>query len=175
MQRITVFMALLLISFHSFAFNYTVELTEQQLQQQLSRIMPIQQEKFLVTVILSDPILELAKDSDQIGLFANIKMTAPGGIQGSGRAKIMGNIRYKSETGSFYLNNPKIAHIEVDQIPEQYHSNIKELAQMALTNTMTNRALFTLRDDNKQEKLAKSVLKSVTVNSGKIIINLEMN
>jgi len=175
MQRTFVFLTLIFATFNSWAFEYTVEVTEQQLQQQLARIMPVQQEKYFVTVVLSDPVLELAKEGNEVGLFANIKMMAPGGIQGSGRAKVMGGISYKKETGSFYLDNPKIAHLEVDQIPAQFHENIKELAQMALSNSMANRALFTLRDENVQEKLAKSVLQSVKIASGKIVMVLQMN
>ena len=175
MRRIVYLVVLFFASTSCWAFDYTVEVTQQQLQEQLTRMMPIQKEEFFVTVELSNPVLELVDEGNQIGMFANIKMTAPGGIQGSGRTKVMGGISYKKETGSFYLHDPKIAQLEIDQIPVQFHSNIRQLAQMALSSSMTNRALITLRDDNMQQKLAKSMLQSVKIAGGKLLITLQVN
>jgi hypothetical protein len=174
MFRLAIFLATLVIANTSWAFSYTVEFTEQQLQQQISRLMPITKEHMLITVTLSDPVLELGGQNHNIGVTANMKIQAPGGIQGTGRTKIVGDISYKKENGSFYLYKPEIAHIEIDQIPAEFHANIRDLAQLALSNSISNKALFTLKDNNEQQRLAKSVLQSVTVTPGKLVIVLSL-
>jgi len=174
MFRLTIFLATLLVATTSWGFSYTLEFTQQQLQQQISRLMPIKKEQMLITVTLSDPVLELGGQNHNIGVTANMKIQAPGGIQGTGSTKIVGDISYKKETGSFYLYKPKIAHIEIDQIPAQFHSNIKDLAQLALSNSISKKALFTLKDNNEQQRLAKSVLQSVTVAPGKLVVVLSL-
>lgn len=175
MPRILVFLLMILISCNSWGFSYTVEFTEQQIQQQLSRLMPFKKEEMFVTIIVSDPTIELGKPDGTIGVFANLQAQAPGGIRGSGKTKITGNLSYKKETGSFYLNNPKIAHIEIDQIPSQFHDNIRKLAQFALSSAVENKALFTLKDDNAQQQLAKSTLQSVKIIPGKLVVTLAMD
>lgn len=174
MYRFTHFLFLIFVSANSWAYNYTVELTEAQLQQQLASMMPITQEKMFVTVTLSQPVLDLGMGGDKIGVFSSLDISAPGGIKGTGRAKVEGRISYKKENGSFYLYNPTISHIEIDQVPAQFHSNVKQLAQLALNSSIKGKPIFTLTEDNSQEKLAKSMLQSVKVESGKLLITLSI-
>lgn len=170
--RFTHLLILFIFSSSSWAYDYTVELTEAQLQQQLASMMPITKEKMFVTVTLSKPALELGVGGDKIGVFSNLDISAPGGIKGTGRAKVEGRISYKKQTGEFFLYNPTISQIEIDQIPNQFHSNVKQLAQLALNSSIKGKPIFTLTDNNSQEKLAKSMLKSVKVEPGKILITL---
>jgi hypothetical protein len=175
MYKITLTMLLLLVvAASSWAFDYKVEVTQDQLQQQISKMMPVTQEKMFVTVTLSDPTLELGIDGNKLGMFSNIAVTVPGGIKGTGRAKVIGNVSYKKETGEFFFYKPTIAQIEVDQIPSEFHSNIKELAQYALNSAVRNKPIFKLSENDPQQKMAKSMLKSVEVKPGKILVTLDV-
>lgn len=175
MKKIILSAILTLLSHNVWAYNYTVELTQQQLQQQLAAMMPVEKEAFFVKVVLSEPRIDLLEGSNELGVFTNIKLVAPGGVEGTGRARITGTISYKKQDGSFYLHNPKLTQLEIDQIPSQYHAKVQELGQFALDNSVSHRPLFTLSDDDMKQKMAKSVLQSVTVNSGKLIIVLNVN
>lgn len=172
MKRLMLTIVLSVLSTNSWAYSYTIELTQQQLQQQIDTLMPVEKEAYFVKVILSDPRIDLAEDSDKIGMFTNIELVAPGGVKGTGRARIAGTISYRKENGSFYLNNPTLTQLEIDQIPPQYHAKVRELGQFALDNAVSQRPIFTLDDDDMREKMAKSALQSVTVNNGKLVIVL---
>lgn len=174
MFRLTQFLLLLIIANTSWAYSYTVELTEAQLQQQLASMMPVTREQMFVTVTLSEPILELGNGGDKIGVFSSLDITAPGGIKGTGRAKIEGRISYKKQTGEFFLYNPTITHIEIDQVPAQFHSNIKQLAQLGLNGALKGKPIFKLDDTNSQQKMAKSMLQSVKIEPGKLLITLSV-
>ena len=174
MYRFTHFLVLALLSTTSWAYSYTVELTEAQLQQQLASMMPITREQMFVTVTLSQPVLDLGMGGDKIGVLSSLAISAPGGVKGTGRARVEGRISYKKETGSFYLYDPTISHIEIDQVPAQFHSNVKELAQLALNNSIKGKPIFRLKEDNAQQKLAKSMLQSVKVEPGKLLITLSI-
>lgn len=175
MFRLTFFAILLTVSTSSWSLNYTVEFTEAQLQQQLASMMPVTREQMFVTVTLSEPILDLGIGDNKIGVFSSMDISAPGGIKGTGRAKIVGQISYKKQTGEFFLYNPTVSHIEVDQIPSQFHSNIKQLAQLGLNSAIKGKPIFKLNDDNPQQNLAKSMLQSVKVEPGKILITLAVS
>ena len=172
MYRSSLLIIFLLISGISLGADYKIEITQEQLQQQLVKMMPLKQEKMFVTVTLSSPVLELGIDGNKVGIFSNLDVIAPGGIKGTGRAKIVGTISYKKETGDFFLYKPTIAQIEIDQIPAEFHSNVKQLAQYALDSSIKNKPIFTLNDDNTQQKMAKSILKSVEVQPGKLLVTV---
>ena len=174
MSRIALVMLLMLSATAGWAFDYKVEVTQDQLQQQIIKMMPVTQEKMLVTVTLSDPVLELGIEGNKLGMSSNIGISAPGGIKGTGRAKIIGNISYKKQTGELFFYNPTITQIEIDQIPSEFHSNVKELAQYALSSAIKNKPIYQLRDDDPRQKMAKSMLKSVEVVPGKILVTLDV-
>jgi hypothetical protein len=62
--------------------------------------------------------------------------------------------------------------MHVDNIAEKYQSSIKDLSQDAIVKTMSARPVYTLHDDNEKHKLAKSVLKSMVVKNGILIVEL---
>jgi len=172
MYRISSFILLLLASNISFGSDYQLEITQDQLQQQLTKMMPLKQEKMFVTVTMSNPVLELGVEGNKVGVFSNLDVTAPGGVKGTGRARIVGTISYNKETGDFFLYKPTITQIEIDQIPSSFHSNVKQLAQYALDSSITNKPIYNLSDQNPQEKMAKSMLKSLEVKPGKLLVTL---
>jgi hypothetical protein len=174
MKRLMLAIVLCVLSTNTWAYNYTIELTQQQLQQQIDTIMPVEKEALFVKVILSDPHIDLAEGSNTLGMFTNIELIAPGGVRGTGPARIAGTISYRRENGSFYLNNPTVTQLEIDQIPSQYHAKVRELGQFALDNAVNQRPIFTLDDNDVRQKMAKTALESVTVNDGKVVIVLNV-
>jgi len=50
------------------AFSYTLEISEQDLQEKISKMMPMEKKKYFVTVILSSPEVSLAEGLTRKGL-----------------------------------------------------------------------------------------------------------
>lgn len=172
MYRYLLFTLLFVSANTSWGNDFTVEITEAQLQEQIVKLMPVTQEKMFVTVTLSEPVLELGIEGNKVGVQSKLQVDAPGGVKGTGKAKIVGNISYKKETGEFFVYKPTIAEIQIDQLPDQLQSNVKELAQYALNSSIKNKPIFTLEDSNPQQKMAKSMLKSVEVKPGKLVVTV---
>lgn len=172
MNRLIVFFVSCLLSSIAMAFSYTLEITEQELQEKVSAMMPLEKKKFFVTVILSEPKVELLKETNEISIFSNLEALAPGGLKGSGRAKITGSLSYDANEGAFYLNNPKIESIEIDKMPEKYSPKIKQLTQTAVSKAMSVYSVYKLKDDNLKHKLAKATLESISVDGGKLLVVL---
>ncbi|WP_111978422.1 DUF1439 domain-containing protein [Algibacillus agarilyticus] len=172
MNRILLCMTLLLASQCAFAFSYTVELTEQALQQKVSAMMPMKKKRLFVTIILSDPQVTLSQDSNKIGIFTHVTAMMPGGIQGSGRAKIKGSLSYNTDTGAFHFHDPIIEKLEVDDVPEKFTAKVKQLAQLAMTKAMTIYPIYKFKDNNLKHKLAKAALESIEVKNKTLYVTL---
>jgi len=55
------------------ALSYTMEITEQELQQRVTAMMPIQVTKPPITVVFLDPKVRLLKDSDEVAVSSPLK------------------------------------------------------------------------------------------------------
>jgi hypothetical protein len=135
-------------------------------------MMPIQKSKFLLKVVLSDPKVSLVKDSNEVAISSPIYVTAPAGIKGSGSAKLQGSISYEAKSGEFFLKNPKIVEFQVNTLPQKYQQQAKLVVQAATENVLAKRSIYQFKDENLKQKLAKSILKSVTVKDQTMWIEL---
>jgi phosphoribosylformylglycinamidine (FGAM) synthase PurS component len=167
-------LALMTIANLTHALSYTQEFTEVELQEKIETMMPLKREKFFVTLIVTSPKLDLLEGSDELSIKANIAVQAPGGIKGTGTTTITGSITYNPTQGSFHLLNPKVAYLHIDDIDEQYQPKIKQMVQKAISNAMANFPLYKLKDNDLKQKLAKSVLESVVISNGKLLVNLNL-
>ena len=154
------------------ALSYTQEFTEIELQEKIEAMMPLEKTKFFITLIVTSPKLKLLEGSDELSIKADIAVHAPGGIKGTGTTTITGSITYNPTQGSFHLLNPTVVDLHIDGINQQYQPKIKQMAQTAISNAMANLPLYKLKDNDLKQKLAKSVLESVEISNGKLLVNL---
>lgn len=167
------FIFLVVVNFAN-AFTFTKEFTEAELQQKIEAMMPLETQQLFMTIFITEPRLDLIEGSNQLSIQANIQAIAPGGLQGNGTTHIMGEISYRPDEGAFYLHNPIILKLKIDGIQEIYQPEIKQIAQIALSEVLLQQPVYKLDDDNLQHKLAKSKLESVLVEDEKLIVKLKM-
>jgi hypothetical protein len=176
-KGITMFRCILLILLSLanqvvFAVDYTHEITQKEIQEKVSALMPIERKKYFVTVRVSNPIIDLIKETGEIGIFANVEAIAPGGIKGSGEVMIKGILDYHPKEGAFYFINPTITSLAIDKVPSKFMPRIKKIAQTALTKAMAVYPVYKFKDDDLKQTLAKAVLKSLKVSNEKLVLTL---
>jgi len=168
------FVFCLMFSFSQFssAFTYTLEIPEQELQEKIDMMMPLERKSFFATVVLSDPKVDLIKKNNEIGFFSHVEVLIPGGLKGSGRGKIKGSLVYDSDQGAFYLNNPSIEDLVIDRVPQKFYKKISAAIQVVLAKSLLKYPVYKLKDDDVKHQLAKSTLKSISVGNKKLLITL---
>ena len=173
-MRVCLLFMLLILSQGVFALSYTLTMTEQELQEKVEAMMPFKQTQFFITVTLSDPKVELIKESNEIGVFTHVKVSAPGGIYGKGRGKVTGTLSYDASKGAFFFKNPKIVNLELDQVPKEYVKNIQLIAQVTAAQAMSVYPVYILNDENQSQKFTKSRLESVEVKDEELHVVLRL-
>ena len=173
-MKLTLSLTLLCFACFSHAFSYTKQFTESELQNKLDAMMPLERKQQFITIVITDPVIDFHETSNELSMKANIAATAFGGIRGKGTTHISGSISYKPETGSFHLKNPKMLELTIENVKEQYQTQIKQIAQIAIANAMSTYPIYTLNDGDIKQKLAKSVLESVVVQDEKLLVNLKV-
>lgn len=168
--------ALFILSVNSMAhaFSYTQEISEDELQQIIEKKMPIKKKKYFITVIISHPKLNLSTTENNLGIKAMIMVAAPGKLKVSGTINLSGSISYNENKGTFHLLDPIVKDIHVDNIPEKIQPQVKKVAQLAVSSALANLPVYKFKDDDLKHSLAKSVLESITVKEGKLLVKLSV-
>ncbi len=173
MKKILSILSLLFISQNTLALSYTMEITEQELQNRITAMMPIEKDAFFIKVKILNPKVRFLKHNNQISIASTVKINAITGYKGDGKIKMTGTILYKPEQAAFYFINPVINTIKIKNVPQQYMLQIKAITQNLLQNSLSHYPIYTLDANDENQKLAKSYLKSVKVEQH--ILKLELS
>lgn len=170
------FIALLLLSASQVAtaLSYTLEISEQELQEKIAAMMPLEKKKFFVTVIFSHPKVELAENANQIGIYSQLDIAAPGGITSTGSTKITGTLSYDAAKSEFYFKNPAVVEMKIGKVPELYVAAIKEIAQLIADKMLATMPVYKLKGGDLKHDMAKAMLKSVVVENKQLLVELEL-
>ena len=164
----------LLATQSSVAFEYTIELTEAQLQEKIQAMMPFTKKTLMATVVVSDGKLDLIDASEQLNVAALIEVSAFGGFNANGNLAIQAGLLYKPEEGAFYLSNPKLVSMHIEQLAPDLQTSVQQLAQAALVNAMQRFPIYRFNEDDMKQKMAKAMLKSMVIQNEKIILTLSL-
>lgn len=145
------------------ALSYTLEISEEELQEKVSPRMQIEKRRYFVTVKNSNPRIDLVKETNEVEIVTNIKAKAPGNMKGSGRAMLVGSLHYNSEEKAFYFHEPRVIHLEVDKVPSKFIPKIKRAVQLATSKAMSIYPVYRLNNDTIKHRVASAVFKSVAV------------
>jgi hypothetical protein len=166
--------SLLTLSSLATALPYTLKITEQELQEKLSKILPIERQAAYISAKIYDSRVDLIEGSDEVAVFTNIDLTVFGNIKGSGWTYVKGALTYNAEKGAFYLINPNIVSLEIENIPPDFIPEIKKIAQLSLEQALKVYPIYLFNDQKTQEKMAKSSLHSILVKEQTLLINMNL-
>lgn len=160
-------LGLLLAAQTTWAVSYEVELTEQELQQRVTEMLPIKKEKMFVSVELREAKIDLLDDSDQIGVFSKIEINAPGGIHSAGTAKVKGSLRYLPQVGEFYFKDPEVQELNFDKIPDAMAPKLREMVTLVARTIFDSTPVYKFKQEDIK---VKALLKSVSIKNNKIFL-----
>jgi hypothetical protein len=181
--RRAVILTLLLIAaaiggvyYYFYSREYVYRFTEAQLQQALSERLPFTKTYLLIfQVTLDHPRVTLVNRSDRVRAGLDITLNVRMGDQPlplSGSVDVSGGVRYDPNAGQLFLTQPKVEHLELQGVPEQYASLAAAALSRALDTYYAEHAIYTLNASGAKELAARLVLKSVTVEGQQLVVTL---
>jgi hypothetical protein len=123
-------------------------------------------------VVLRHPEVLLQVDSERIGLRAEVEIAPPLGRAFRGTMAFDAGVDYNADKGEFYLVDSRIEELELDEVPGQYRTLVRELANHVLGRYLDQLAVYRLDPDDFEESLAKLVLKEVAVEGGRLVLHI---
>lgn len=159
-----------LAAFDTMAIGYTLKLSEAELQERVSAMMPLEKKQLFLTVVISDPQISLLPDTDQVGVFLNVDAIIASGLKGSGRGRVIGSLFYDKSLGAFFLKAPVLDSLQIDRLPAQLNQQIAKVSQAMIASTLASYPLYTLNDNDFKQKMAKSMIESIDVQDQQLLI-----
>ncbi len=154
------------------AFEQTLQFTQQDLQQKLQAVTPIHKQTFLANIVLTDAKLQLLESTNELEVTAFLDVDGLAGLHGNGHVTVQGGLRYEAKNGAFYLDNAKLTALSIEQLSPAVIAQIKPLVQDVLVQRLQTQAIYQLDKNDFQQSLLKASLKSVVVKQQAVWVTL---
>ena len=154
------------------SIRYTISLTAADIQQTLQRKLPISKSKLLVTATVRALDVELMESDNRVLLRPEVDVSLVGQSALRGRAVVAGQIRYAPDTGEFYLDQPTVAEVAIEGLPESLRASAQEVIARCAEGYLASAPVYRLKQSDFKQSLAKLVLKSVQTRRGRLEIVL---
>jgi hypothetical protein len=156
--------------------EYVYRFTEAQLRQALSKRLPFTKSYLLIfQITLDHPRVTLMNGSNRVRAGLDIALNVRVGnelLPIGGSVDASGGVRYDPSAAQLFLTQPKIEHLELQGVPEQYASRVASALSEALGAYYADHAIYTLSSLDSKEFAARLVLKSVTVKEQYLVVTL---
>lgn len=182
MRRPITWLAILLLLagisiFFYFANNdLVIRVSEKELRTKINEFMPLKKTYFLIfETELANPRVKLRDGSERIHLGMDVGVTIElFGLAKSfrGKADLSGGIRYEPDGGNFFLVNPYVEKLEIDDVPDERANKANEAISSALTAYFNTYPVYTLKGKDTRHAAADLFLKKVIVEGRHLVIYL---
>jgi hypothetical protein len=127
-KTIAAFLALLVITISGCVnTDYALRLSEKQIQEKLYSKLPLTKKYLIFQMTLDNPRVNLASGSNRVraGLDVFLNIQAWNEVKPlAGTLDVSGGIKYVPERGEFFLTDPVIERVLVQDVPDKFKDKI---------------------------------------------------
>ena len=144
--------------------SYTFSLKAKDLEKKIIHAFPIKIKKSIFVFKITDPEVILPEGSvDRIAIGMSIKVTIPGLLAAKGKAIVEGEVDYDSDQGEFFFFDPEIKEMDIHGLPGRYSEKVRGIFESIIRSALGEMSIFKFDQDDKKQKIAKRLLKSVRI------------
>jgi hypothetical protein len=148
----------------------TFTFTREDLQQKASKKFPFGQSALIVKVTYSNPVVKLDDESDRIGIGLDAVVKVGDNKLVTGKVAGEWQVRYEASEGALYFDDPTISKFDVNGLSSSTREIVARAAQPLLQGYLRRVPVYKLKKGDLKQELAQSMLKSVTVKNGKLVV-----
>jgi len=171
---IKLFTLLTLLSFNVNADPYMLTITKEVLQEQIDSAIPIEKTNFMGKALIDNPSLELNGRLNKIEFWVDFDAVILKKINKVGTSKISANLIYNHSLGAFYLQDPVIEELNIDNVKEKHIPIYKKLIHVVLKSSLKKHPVYKFDLEDHQQKFAKASLKSVAIVDDALVVVMDL-
>jgi hypothetical protein len=164
------------LAFRHFNPEVAIEFSESELQAKLAQKFP--KEKCaplnIACFTVREPKLTLKKGSDRIDVATTFALRV-GTREYPGRANFTTKIRYDAQAGAFFLEDVNIVDFSTDGKLGELDAIVKSQGDLIIGTLLRTTPVFTLKNDSREQQIAKAVVRDVKIADGRLRVILLSN
>lgn len=172
MLRVMALLGMLMMTGCANALTY--QMTQQELQTKVEKSFPLQKETPFAMLTFSSPRVVLKSENNRLGVMMNVLAESAGKTLGKGTGMVDGELEYVAASGEFRLRNPKVNDLVIDGLSPNANTLLQGVASDALARMMPVIVVYKLDEKEFRQSMAKRMLKSIRVESGRVVAEMEM-
>lgn len=153
---------------------YRWALSDRDLERRLGLHFPIVTQRYLITLTLDRPRIELHEARNRIALAVDLHLHLPGGLTAFGQLHTESGLHYVPSQGAFYLIATDITDLSIRPLPRSYLKPIRLMIRAVLTRHFVEHPVFRFRNDSLRHRLVRQLVRDVEVRRGKLRVNFRL-
>ncbi len=162
--------------FRHFNPEVAIDFTEAELQAKLAQRFPVEKcaPLNLACFAVREPKLTLKSGSDRIEVATTFALRF-GAREYPGRANFNTKIRYDPQLGAFFLHDVQIVDFSTEGRLGDFETIVKTQGDLIIGTLLRTTPVFTLKNDSREQQIAKAVVREVKIVDGKMRVVLLSN
>lgn len=148
--------------------TFVTGLSDIQIQNVLENYFPMSEYAAFARVSLHKPKVRLQKENKNIVLIIPVVANVSGGVVHRGHVTVEVQLAYKSPTGGLYFSHPTIQQFDVPAANKETLTKLREIVKSMGENSLPVVRIYTVNERELNHSLAKSALKTSTVEDGRL-------
>ena len=169
-----IFTLILLLVCSQNLYAFTLELTEEELQEKIESKFPLEKKGILLKVILKDPKSYLETDSNKLNLTISVIAGASEKVGAPGTLQVRGRLEYRPESASIFFTEPEVLSIKIADLSVPKTTYTYSIISGLIEKRLANKAVYRFPEDTLKGKLVRSTLKQIYVKDKTLILEFAL-
>jgi hypothetical protein len=154
--------------------NYTVDISQSELQEHINKKFPIEQNIMFGELSLANPKIKLDDVKHRLIVGFDFEYKMPFFSKQSAYMEASGNLSYDKNKSAFYLKKPEIENIKYQNasLKKVVPDSMKNMMNTFISEFFSKQEIYKIKDDSLKSKLYKKTLKKVDIRDGNLQLTL---
>ncbi len=145
---------------------FETRLSDTHIQSALVKHFPIREYASFARVTMHEPQVILSRDSKDMLLVIPIDAKITDQPEKKGHARVAVKVSYKPSNGGLYLSDPRVIKFDMPDVTKNMNKDLKAKISTICLNSLPLVQIFKIKERSLNHSLAKSVLKSYSIEDG---------
>lgn len=148
--------------------------TRDELRARLEKRFPIEKQKAVFSIRLSDPDL-IFPGGDRVAVAVNVEASTLGVPVGRGRATLEGAPYYRPDDGGIYLRDPVLRDLKLDGARPERIQKARQIVSPAILRALEERPIYTLEPARSpKEARAREHLRRLWIENDRLMVEFTL-
>jgi hypothetical protein len=172
--KVTLLSAVIALATGACNATFSRAYTRDELQARLQKRFPVEKQKAVFSIRLSDPALSFP-GGDRVAVAVNVEASTLGVPVGRGRATLEAAPYYRPEDGGIYLRDPVLRDLALDGAKPERLEKARQIVSPAVVRALEERPIYTLEPARSaKEARAREHLRRLWIENDRLMIEFTL-